>query len=74
MYLSIKPSFFVYMQRLDEKPGTEEEQEAYNELKLKHLSPIVINFNLPLKYPSSCIPDYSLSCKWLGVKEVSLFS
>ena len=65
---------------LDEKPEEEEKPEEkaaaaaaaeiFNEIKLNHLPPIVINFNLPTGYPSSCIPDYTISCKWLTVKKV----
>uniref|UniRef100_T1JN94 Uncharacterized protein n=1 Tax=Strigamia maritima TaxID=126957 RepID=T1JN94_STRMM len=34
--------------------------------EIEHLPPVIINFRLPLDYPSNAPPHFTLSCKWLS--------
>lgn len=36
------------------------------ELKLKHLPPVLIDFEFPPDYPSKSPPRFQLCCRWLG--------
>ncbi|XP_066447322.1 E3 ubiquitin-protein ligase RNF14-like [Eleutherodactylus coqui] len=36
------------------------------------LPPIVLNFELPSDYPSTAPPNFTLSCKWLSPRQLSL--
>ncbi|XP_062513556.1 E3 ubiquitin-protein ligase RNF14-like [Corticium candelabrum] len=37
-----------------------------------HLPPLMLHFHLPDKYPSLQPPQYSLSCKWLSKRQLSV--
>lgn len=39
---------------------------------LKHLPPLILDFQLPPDYPSDNPPQFTLSCKWLNRKQLSL--
>ena len=41
--------------------------------QVKHLPPILLNFELPSDYPSVSPPNFTLSCKWLTNKQVGCF-
>lgn len=38
---------------------------------LKHLPPLILDFQLPPDYPSDNPPQFTLSCKWLNRKQVA---
>jgi len=56
----------------EEKASTSDERANHQKLGIKHLPPIVLNFDLPPDYPSKAIPDFTLSCKWLPVQKISI--
>ncbi|KAK7097998.1 E3 ubiquitin-protein ligase RNF14-like [Littorina saxatilis] len=40
-------------------------------LTVKYLPPITLNFVLPWDYPSTQLPDFTLSCPWLTLQQLS---
>ena len=42
-------------------------------IKVEHLTPIQIEFELPKDYPSANPPKFSLSCRWLTLNNVAEF-
>jgi len=41
------------------------------EREVRHLPPVIVTFSLPVSYPSTDPPCYSVSCHWLSDDQVS---
>ncbi|ESP01946.1 hypothetical protein LOTGIDRAFT_157076 [Lottia gigantea] len=39
--------------------------------KIQYLPPVTLNFQLPIDYPSTSSPEFTLTCKWLTHKQLS---
>ncbi|XP_070554316.1 E3 ubiquitin-protein ligase RNF14-like isoform X2 [Ptychodera flava] len=50
---------------------TVETEDGHTLYPVQYLPPIVLNFQYPPDYPSCSAPQYTLSCKWLSVSELS---
>lgn len=51
--------------------GEDDEENKARFMLVNHLPPIELTFNYPRDYPSKNAPSFTLSCKWLSVKQLN---
>jgi E3 ubiquitin-protein ligase RNF14 len=39
-------------------------------IKVKNLTPIILEFKFPVDYPSKNPPEFTISCRWLSIEQV----
>jgi len=54
-----------------EPSAAKEEEPPHEEINIEFLPPIILDFEMPLNYPSDVPPSFTLSCKWLNVIQLS---
>ncbi|XP_068133585.1 E3 ubiquitin-protein ligase RNF14-like isoform X3 [Hyperolius riggenbachi] len=67
-FLELPPNFKVFVKSTSATNAIAENFED----TVMFLPPIILNFELPPGYPSSTPPIFTLSCKWLSPKQLSL--
>ncbi|XP_006819268.1 E3 ubiquitin-protein ligase RNF14-like [Saccoglossus kowalevskii] len=71
--LQIPQPFFLQLNGQAQLKGVKnvQDDEGHTLFPVKHLPPIVLNFQYPPNYPSCLAPQFTLSCKWLSVHQLS---
>uniref|UniRef100_A0A0L8I875 RBR-type E3 ubiquitin transferase n=2 Tax=Octopus bimaculoides TaxID=37653 RepID=A0A0L8I875_OCTBM len=68
--LKLPQPFSVKIQSSDSDSASANITEKLNHIK--HLPPLVLNFQLPTGYPSHHAPIFTLSCKWLSKSQLDI--